>query len=149
METDIARDLDITLETALMLSEGKSSVRKIAESIYESEAEMLEQFRHPWMVDRIVWMLKRRQSKIAQGQLALPGFENLPRRITVKGGHRAALRFATLRELKEYRAILWKQEDKRVKTLDRLIELVASYAVENPNIRAQEAMEMEAKRRTF
>jgi len=129
MTEALSRELEITLDAALMLAEEGTPIPVLAQRIYDSEPELIAEFRESWIVARLTWLLYRKQQNAAAGnQLLLPGFEALPRRIELKGKKRGSLRGAGLEELLQYRRILVARRDKRLEPLDRLIELMRPYA---------------------
>jgi hypothetical protein len=134
MTKSLKRDLEITLETALML-DAKTPIPALAKKIYDAEPELVESVKEEFIIDRFTWMLYRKHRKakaVARiSQMTLPGFEGLeklPLRITLKNGTRPELRDATLQQLKEFRFVLWSRRDSRIPTLDKLIALVAGYS---------------------
>jgi len=135
MKTALTRELEITLETALMLSP-ETPVSILAGKIYDSEPALVAQIQREWIVERLVWMLRRKRQRIKnQDQLILPGFQVLPRRLSMIDGTRLQLRSARLLELLEYRKLLVQRRDARIETLDKLIELVKAYAKEKKDQR--------------
>ncbi len=143
LTSGLKRDLEITIETALMLVEEGTSLQRLAERIYDSEPHLMEQLRRPWMTDRLLWLLSRKRQHMASAdQLALPGFEGLPRRLTLKDGRRVALRKANLKQLKEFRAALTRR-NKQLESLNRLIVRVAEYERKTPGITVGEVISLE------
>ena len=57
------RDLEITLETALLLAGPETSIPELAERIYDSEPELVAQLQRAWMVERFTWLLYRRHRR--------------------------------------------------------------------------------------
>lgn len=155
MKAQLNREVEITLETALMLAPD-TPVSELARQIYTTEPGLVAQVQKEWVIERFIWMLHRRRQRIKnQDQLILPGFELLPRRITFIDGSRGRLRGATLKELLEFRKALINQPialqnkliarmDRKLAALDRLIELVRSYSRKNPGINVAEVFTREA-----
>jgi hypothetical protein len=145
MTATLKRELEITLETALMLAEPDTSIPALAERIYNSEPRLMAECQRVWALERITWMLYRRQqTATASRQLCLPGFENLPQRITLKNGTRRALRSATLPLLIEFRDVLSRRRTARFHAVERLITLVAEYDKTHPDITVGEVIGLEA-----
>jgi hypothetical protein len=143
----LSRELDITLESALMLAEDGTPIPALAERIYDAEPALVAQVQRPFVVERFTWMLYRRQQRAASGnQLPLPGYESLPRRIELKDRKRGALRAAGLQELLQYRQILVVRRDKRLEVLDRLIELMRAYAKPGKTMSVADVMAQEMAR---
>ncbi len=148
---EVKLKLETAIETVLFMASKGTPLMELAKRIYADERELISQVQESWILDRLVWMLSRRRQAIppvdsqeAESQLMLPGFERLPRRLTI-GGRRTALHLATLAQLKEYRNILLRQiidamkatkdplEDPRIVALDKLIALVSRYAAKKSN----------------
>lgn len=128
--------LRLVLENALILAPPDASILAIAERVYDSEPQLMARLRRPWMVERIVRMLGRRQSRqIPEKQLPIPGFEELPRRIVTTKEPPAGktkprkiwLKDATLQQLLEYRKVLVKLRDVRLEDLDKLIAFMRAH----------------------
>jgi hypothetical protein len=125
----LKKELEITIETALMLAEEGTTIPALAERIYNSEPQLMGECQRLWALERIRWILYRKKQRIAsKNQLRLPGFENLPRVITMKDGRRRVLKNATLDDLREYRTVLVNANNDRIEALDRLIALVSKYS---------------------
>ena len=90
-------------------------------------------------------------------QFMLPGFERIPKRLTMKNGKRVALQNAILSQLREYRSALLIQltnyrntiaakdptKDPRIIELDRLIELMLKYAKPGKTVTVADVMAKE------
>lgn len=145
MTAALKRDLEITLETALMLAEPETPIPALAVRIYDSETKLMAEVGRIWIIERITWMLyRKRQSSTSSRQLCLPGFELLPQRITLKDGTRRALRSATLPLLVEFREVLSRRRTARFHAVERLITLVAEYDKNHPDITVGEVIGLEA-----
>lgn len=142
--TALEVELEITLDAALTFAEPGTKLPTIAERVYQSEPALVEQLCHPWMVERFIWILRRKRRKIAAWQqFLLPGFEQLPGRITIRDRHWRSLRFAKLEDLKQYRAVLQERRDPRLVQLDKLIALVSLYKQRGASLTVLEVMEKE------
>lgn len=131
----LKREVEITLETALMLAESGVSIAKIAERVYDSEPALVDQLKRPLILERFVWLLnRRRQHTPSQKQMLLPGFPTLPQRITLKNGKRPFLMEANLSHLKQFREVLLKRKGARLVIIEKLIEFMAPYAAQTPGI---------------
>ncbi len=160
METQKAQELEIALESALMMNP-KTPIPKVAEQIYDSATDLVDFFQRPWMVDRFKWLLYRHKQRArirAQSQelpgynLTLPGcegIEKLPIRITLKNGKRPELRSATLAQLKQFRAVLLERRDSRIAALDKLIALVSEYATQNQKITVSDVIAAERQKQEW
>ncbi len=147
MIASLKRDLEISLETALLLAEETTTLNELASRVYDSEPALMEQLRRPWMVERLRWLLARKRQRIKpDNQLPLPGFEHLPRRLTMKDGSRTPLRQAQITDLREFKDVHIKRaerNDHRLRELDALIELMGPYVKTSPGIRVIEVMDKE------
>ena len=144
----LTAELEITLETALLLTDDGTPLRPLAERIFQSERDSIEPFMQEWAVDRLVWLLQRRRAHLRPGnQLRLPGFEKLPSRLSVNGNRRVNLRYATIFHLREYRAVLERRRDSRLFQLDSLIAFMQPYSDSNRGITVERAEKMELDRR--
>jgi hypothetical protein len=142
----LKRELEMVIETALMLAQPGSPVPEIAERLYDSEKALMEQIQRPLIVERLTWMMNRRRQYLpSQDQMMLPGFPKLPERVTLLDGRRPRLWDATLPQLKQFRKVLMKRRAPRLKIIERLIDFMAPYAVKHPNIRVGQVVRAEAK----
>lgn len=139
--------LEIAVESALLLAAPATSIRDLAERIYQGEPRLMESFQRRWMVDHLVWLIRRRSKLVKpENQLRLPGFEKLPRRLTTQDGKRPRLGGATLPQLMDYRRYLVNRRDPRVKQLDALIELMKRHAPRSPTMTVSEVMAAEQEK---
>lgn len=144
MTTEQDRELEITLESALMLVAPGITTPDLAERIYNSEPELMKRLQKPWMIERLIWMLHRKRRKIRPAnQLSLPGFERLPQRLKLPDGRFARLKQATLKQLRLHRQFLSKRKDPRLAQLSALIDLVQPHAQKRPGITVFEVMQAE------
>lgn len=145
MTTSLKRDLEITLETALMLAGPDTPIPALAATIYDSEPTLMGEVGRIWIIERLTWMLYRRRTNVpSEKQLVLPGFTNLPRRMTLKDGSRPFLMQGTLKDLQEFREVLLKRRPARLRAVERLIELMGEYAKLRAGITVAEVMLAEA-----
>ncbi len=143
----VNRELEIVLETALMLAAPGTSVAAIANRIFDSERELMQQIQRPWILARLEWMLHRKKHDLpAEGQLTLPGMPRFPVRLTLKDGGRPAFMKSTFRQLKEYRGVLLKRKSPRLRLVDRLLEIMRPYAKKDRKITAQDVILKERAR---
>ena len=148
LTTTLQRELEITIESALMLAEPDTTVPVLAQRIYDSSPELMAQCEKYWALERIAWMLYRRKRRLLarRNQLTLPGFENLPRLLTMRDGTRKNIKAATLPELLEYREVMTKNNRSKLEDLDRLISLVSKHSRRHPRITVMEAIEAEQEK---
>jgi len=165
----LKKDIDTALETTLMFAPKKATLKELAYRAYNSNRPIFDQAQETWMLDRIEWMIARKRRTIIpidpddEAQFMLPGFERIPRRLTMKNGKRVMLQKAILSQLREYRAALLVQltnyrntlaakdplQDPRIIELDRLIELMSGYAKQGKMITVADAMAAERKKQEW
>lgn len=133
IEKQIGRVLTDSLELAVLSGGGVTS-RSIAEKIYEAEPELMEQLKPYWMVERLLWMVSRqrqmRRSLERNGaQLALPGFEALPRTIFLPDGQRKSLDDATMEMVQKHIQILRDRlkPNSRIKLMEAVLGLMQKH----------------------
>jgi hypothetical protein len=143
----LKQELDITLETALMLAEPGTSIPVLADRLYDSERELIEKIQRPWIVERLTWLLYRKQRNIpVVGQLLLPGFPNLPRRMTLKDGRRPFLMQGNMKQVLEFRDVLLRRRRSTLVAIEKLLVLMAPYAKERPGITVVEVLTAEREK---
>ena len=137
--TATLRELEIILETALMTATPGTSVRKIAERLYNDEPGLVEQLQRPWITARLEWMLYRKQDRLpGADQTTFPGFPTLPIRMTLKNRERPYLMQGNMKQLEEFRDVLGKVKGRRYRIVERLIRLMAPYSAKRPGITVAE-----------
>ncbi len=147
LHATVKQELDITLETALMLAEPGTSIPALADRLYDSEHELIEKIQRPWIVERLTWLLYRKQRNIpAAGQLLLPGFPNLPRRMTLKDGRRPFLMQGNMKQVQEFRDVLLRRKRSTLAAIEKLLILMAPYAKERPGITVVEVLTAERQK---
>jgi hypothetical protein len=145
--TSAPSEIEITLETALMLAAPGTTTRKIAEGIYTNEPQLMADLHRSWMIDRLIWMLNRKRANVPlEDQLSLPGFPTFPRRLTLKNGGRPFFMQANLTQLKEFREVLLKRRPPRLRVVERLIELMTPYAKKRASISVVEVITAEKQK---
>lgn len=165
----LQKEIETALETTLMFAPKDATLKELANRAYNSNRVVFDQAQETWMLDRIEWMIARKRRTIipvdadADAQFMLPGFERIPRRLTMKSGKRVMLQKAILAQLREYRAALMVQltnyrntiaakdptQDPRIVELDKLIELMAGYAKQGKMFTVGDMMEAERKKQEW
>jgi len=165
----LQHQIETVLETILMMAPKGTSLKDLAKRAYVSERAVFDQAQEAWMLDRIEWLLARKRRTIIpvdageDAQFMLPGFERIPRRLTMKSGKRVMLQKAILAQLREYRAALLIQltnyrntlaakdptQDPRIIELDKLIELMAGYAKQGKMFTVGDMMDAERKKQEW
>jgi hypothetical protein len=131
-----AAELEIIIETSLMLSGRETSLPALARRIFDAEPDLMERLREPWMLARLEGIIKQKRNAIpVEGQLTLPGMPALPRIIRLKNGSRPPFDEATIAQLREYRDILEKRRPPRLRIVKRMIEVMEPYAAKNPKVK--------------
>lgn len=140
------QQLEIILETALMLAAPGTSIPSLAERIYDAEPDLVQQIQRPWIVSRFEWMLYRKQRNIpVEGQMTLPGIPRLPVRMTLKDGTRPFLMQGNLKQLQEFRDVLSKRKGARLRAVEKLIALMTAYAKTRSGITVAEVLNAELR----
>jgi hypothetical protein len=137
IEKQIAKVIHEALELA-DLGGNRIDSHSIAERLYESQAELMEQLKPFWMVERLNWMIcrERRTRRLLQRpdeQLTLPGFVGLPRTITLPDARRQRLDYATVTEVRQHVKMLRNRldSDSRILQMESVLKLMESYAVQD------------------
>jgi hypothetical protein len=152
IENKIERVVYESIELAVLSSGGVTS-RSIAEKIYESEPDLMEQLKPYWMVDRLLWMVSRkrhmrRSMQRNAVQLALPGFEGLPRRIFLPDGQRKFLDDATIEMIQDHVQILRDRlkPNSKIKLMEAVLDLMRKYSTAHRKITWGEVKDKELGR---
>jgi hypothetical protein len=166
---ELQHEIDIILETTLMLAPKGAKLKDLAKSAYSSGRSVFDQAQESIMLDRIEWMLARKRQTITPvdpvepPQYMLPGMERIPQRLTMRDGRRIARKNAILAQVREYRAALLAKitserntlvakdptQDPRILALDRLIELMIQYGKPGKHVTVGDVMEAERKKQEW
>lgn len=132
------------LESALAASDPTTPIEVLAERVFDSEPVLMKRLG----VQRNIWLLYRlrRRLEAQSKQLLLPGFERLPTRIVIKNRRWTDLQDANLGQLRQYRSILVKRRDPRIKQLDALISLMRRHWRNGLQIKVSDVMQKEHAR---
>lgn len=169
LTADLQKEIDTVIETLLMMAPKGTPLKELARRAYTSERAVFDKAQETWMLDRIEWMISRKRRSIIpvdpgeDAQFMLPGFERIPRRLTMKSGKRVMLQKAILAQLREYRAALLVQltnyrntlaakdptQDPRILELDKLIEMMAGYAKQGKMFTVGDMMAAERKKQDW
>ncbi len=137
----LKRELELVLETAMMMADPGVSLHTIAERVYDSEPALVEQIGRPLAIERFLWILKRRRAHTpSQNQMLLPGLPNLPQRIRLKNGKRPFLMQSNVKQLKQFRQVLLKRKGARLVIVEKLIDFMAPYAAKRSTITVAEVV---------
>jgi hypothetical protein len=145
------REIEAAVESALLTAPKDLPMMELARRIYASEPELIAKVQEAWILDKLIYQLRLCRHRVPslelqETQLLLPGFERLPRRLSIEG-RRTPLIEARLFELKQFRAILIRQRtarnDSKLAALDALIEMVTPYAREKRQITVGQVMAAE------
>ncbi len=168
LTVELKREIETAIESTLMFAPKNATLKELATRAYNSNRPTFDQVQETWMLERIEWMIARKRRTIIpvdaeDAQFMLPGFERIPRRLTLKTGKRIALHNAVLSQLREYRAALLVQltnyrntlaskdpaQHPRVIELDRLIEMMTPYAKQGKTITVAQVMVAEKKKQEW
>ncbi len=166
----LKKEIDTALETTLMFAPKNATLKELAARAYNSNRPTFDQAQETWMLERIEWLMARKRRTIIpidaadeDPQFMLPGFERIPRRLTLKSGKRVALQNAILSQLREYRAALIVQltnyrntlaskdpaQNPRVIELDRLIGLMEAHSIKGKTVTVADVMAAERKKQDW
>lgn len=141
----LKHELELAVETAVMLAVPGTSDNQIAEGLYDAEPALMEKLARPLVIERMIWTMKRRRQHIpSPDQLSLPGLPNLPQRIRLKDGSRPLLMQSTIKQLREFRQILMKRKGYRLRIVEKLIDFMTPYAVKKSTITVAEIVARES-----
>ncbi len=166
---DLQKEVDTAIETTLMFAPKSATLKELAARAYNSNRPIFDQAQETWMLDRIEWMVARKRRAIISvdaeepAQFMLPGFERIPRRLTMKSGKRVPLRNAILSQVRDYRAALIVQltnyrntlaskdpaQHPKVLALDRLIELMEGHSVKGKTVTVSDVMAAERSKQDW
>jgi hypothetical protein len=130
------------------------TARSIAESLYDSQPELMAELHRPWVVDRLIWIIGRkrrsqwRRNPRPEGQLVLPGFEGLPQTIFLRNGSRKLLDEAMATHVREHIKMLRARlkDSPKIKRMEAVLELMETYSAEEPRIKWAEVKKRELER---
>jgi hypothetical protein len=155
LETRIELMLDEAIELA-SLGDQHIKARSIAERIYESEKDLMEEVSRLWVVERLTWMITRRRrarwdQELGRGQMMLPDpvFQGLPKTVFLRNGQRPRLMHTVLSETEDHLKLLRERfkNDPRVRQFEAVVELHRKWSAVQRGITLGEAMKHEAQER--
>ena len=155
VETRIEKTLDEAIELA-ELGGQHVNARKVAERIYDSEADLMAEVSRMWVIDRLTWLITRRRRarwdrELGQGQMMLPDpiFQGLPKTVFLRSGERPKLMQTTLGQTEDHLKLLRERfkNDPRVRQFEAVVELHRKWSAVERGISLGRAMEREAKQR--
>lgn len=169
LTVELQNEIDTALETTLMFAPKDATLKELAARAYNSNRPTFDQAQETWMLERIEWLIARKRRTIIPvdaeepAQFMLPGFERIPRRLTMKSGKRVALQNAILSQLREYRAALIVQltnyrntlaskdpaQHPKVVALDKLIEMMEAHSVKGKTVTVADVMAAERKKQDW
>ncbi len=143
----MTKPLQVELEDAIQLDVFTNPANRhlppqsCAEQFYDTHPDLIDKLKRPWMVQRITNLIKNRMQRgwpeIGEStQIALPGFEDLPRRIFLKDGGRKLLDKATIGDIRQHLQMLRKRfrEHPKIKQMQAILELMEKYAKSNQRV---------------
>jgi len=145
-----AEELDSAIRAAARDADRKASSRQVAEELYASDAVLIEHVSREWILEKLTAVIAKHrlaERRANDPQMLLDasfGFKRLPRRLVYSGTWMARSK-ATIRELRKFRAQIWKVHHPALEETDKAIELMEKYAAGNPGITFGEVQELEAK----
>jgi hypothetical protein len=155
LETRLEKTLDEAIELA-SIGDQYVSARKIAERIYATETEIVQEISRPLVIDRLTWMITRRRrarwdQKYSRNQMMLPDpiFQGLPKTVFLRNGARPRLMHTTLSQTEDHLKLLRERfkNDPRVRQFEAVVELHRKWTAIHRGITLAEAMKHEAEER--
>lgn len=152
LTVQLQKDLEDAIEIS-HFTKGLSSVKFIAEDVYDSNPGLMEQAKRPVLISKIRKMVENRRARIwsknepQNDQMALPGFDRLPRRIFLPNGNRKLLDETTAYDIQKHLVMLRKRlgEHPKIRQIERVLELMGKYTPEKPRITWAEVKAIELK----
>lgn len=123
-------------------TKGLSSLKLVAEDVYDSNPSLMELIKRPILIARIKRMIKANRlndwskSDDSVNQMTLPGFDNLPRRIFLPNGRRKLLDEATAKDVRKHITMLRKRliDHPKILQMERILKLMEKHNAEKPRI---------------
>ena len=144
LATTVKQELEISLDSALMLAGPNTTVPDLANRIYDMEPDLIGKIQREWIIERLMGMLyKKRAHMPAEGQYVLPGFYNFPNLMTLKDGSRLIFIQGNFTQLLEFRDVLQKRRRPRLAVIKKFITLMAPYAEARSTITVGEVILLE------
>lgn len=144
----IEERLDVAIRDAAKDGDPAKSSLELAEDLYESDRALIDHFAREWIIERLSVLIRLHRSKLRAAddpQMQL-GF-TVPKTIVLPTGKRLPFAAATLRKIRQYRSLLWKEKRSykhpAIQKLDRAIELMKKYVEENRGITYGEVLAKE------
>lgn len=159
MKEILGKRVEKTLHEAIELADlgdRRISARKIAERVFESEPDLVEEAKRPTIVDRWTWMVTRMRRERWDGmapsrQMVLddPIFKNLPETVFLRNGTRPKLDQCLLSETEDHLKLLQERLKKhpRVKQFEAVVELHRKWAATRRGVTWGDAKKLEAEER--
>jgi len=142
----VEEQLDFAIKDAALNGDPDAPSRLVAEELYEREPVLIEHFSRGWIIEKLAGLVRLRRAKarpVDQAQMVL-GFTGLPRQISLRSGKKAPFLDATLRQLRQHRAALYKRKSPALEHIDQVIRLMEKYVRDNPGIKVAQVFALEA-----
>lgn len=149
----LSHQLEKAIENVILESETDTNIEAQTAIVIQENGEIIEALTAEWQFQQVLRMVRKKRLEIKrkariEEQYLLPGFEELPERITITNGQRRPLADATYHQLREYLAVLHKRHRaaRRVQQIKALMELVRKYQIDEPGITVREVCNREARK---
>lgn len=153
----LRKEVNLVIETAVMLSDRNLPAEDLAKSIIDRESNLMRQTQECLILDFMTNKIRKMRGLIQPldrpiQQLDFPGFEHIPYRITVDY-ERIVLRKATLKNLTSYLLDLqnkaqWERNAK-IRAVEELIRIVTPYDKKHDGITVGAVMAAENRKRNL
>jgi hypothetical protein len=146
--------LDSAIRAGAKEAEPKASNRQLGEQFCEAEPGLIEPFLKEWAIEKVAGLFGKYRAKARRDNDEQLQFETILelrfpkslRRITLKSGETKSRYDANLTELRQQRALLYKEGNTGLPPLDAAIERMEKYASSEPGITYGEVLKREAEK---
>lgn len=151
----LARAIEL-VRNAIILAPDLPSHALAAQVIEEADHELLSPLGTGLVQTFFVRLIYQERARIArQAQLKLPGFEELPLRISTPEGGRPLLERSRITQVRGYLVVLKKRHHERLRNdpkialVEALIKRMLKYTRKHPGITVGEIVKLEVENRDF
>jgi hypothetical protein len=161
MRETLEKRIEKVLREAVELADlgnQRISARKIADRVFDTEPDLVEEAKRPILVDRWAWLIARMrrarwdaESRPYSQQMVLddPIFKDLPKTVFLRNGKRPKLDFCLLTDTEDHLKLLRErfQRHPRVIQFEAVVELHRKWAAIKRGCTWYDAKQMEAEER--
>lgn len=157
MKAPAAERLKRALADAIELADlggQRVPAEKIAERLFNEEAELMTEISRPWIIERLTWMISRtRRTRLdaASPQMVLtdPVFQGLPKTIFLRNGKRPSIDACTRAQTLDHLRLLRERAESgaRITQFEAVVELHEKWSRIQKGIKWGEVVRREAEER--